>query len=101
MNKHFKLQANVPYKRLVFRETKQSASETVEQYITRLRQKAHTCEFGDTCEEQIRDQVISGCLSHNLRLKLLQKGGDLTLIQLRDIAWAMQNAEKQAGDIEG
>ena len=77
LNKHFKPQANVPYERLVFRETKQSVSETVEQYITRLRQKAHTCEFGETCEEQIRDQVISGCISHNLRLKLLQKGGDL------------------------
>ena len=63
LNKHFKPQTtNVPYERLVFRETKQSVSETVEQYITRLRQKAHTCEFGETCEEQIRDQVISGCI---------------------------------------
>jgi hypothetical protein len=101
LNKHFKPQANVSYERLVFRETKQSVSETVEQYITRLRQKAHTCEFGETCEEQIRDQVISGCISHNLRLKLLQKGGDLNLTQLRDMARAMENAEKQAGDIEG
>ena len=45
LNKHFKPQANVPYERLVFRETKQSVSETVEQYITRLRQKAHTYEI--------------------------------------------------------
>ncbi|CAB3979397.1 hypothetical protein pdam_00015502 [Paramuricea clavata] len=93
--------ANVPYERLVFRDTKQSVSETVEQYITRLRQKARTCEFGETCEEQIRDQVIIGCISHNLRPKLLQKGGDLNLTQLRDMARAMENAEKQAGDIEG
>ena len=74
LNKHFKSQANVPYERLVFRETKQSMSETTEQYVTRLRQKAHTWDFGDSCEEQIRDHVISGCVSHNLRLKLLQKG---------------------------
>ena len=101
LNKHFKPQANVPYERLVFRETKQTVSETIEQYVTRLRQKAHTCDFGDSCEEQIRDQVISGCVSHNLRLKLLQKGGELTLSQLREIARAMENAEKQAGEIEG
>ena len=78
LNKHFKPQANVLYERLVFRETKQTVSETIEQYVTRLWQKAHTCDFGDSCEEQIRDQVISGCVSHNLRLKLLQKG-ELTL----------------------
>ena len=102
LNKHFKPQAKyVLYERLVFRETKQTVSETIEQYVTRLRQKAHTCDFGDPCEEQIRDQVISGCVSHNLRLKLLQKGGELTLSQLREIARAMENAEKQAGEIEG
>ena len=101
LNKYFKPQANVPYERLVFRETKQTVSETIEQYVTRLRQKAHTCDFADSCEEQIRDQVISGCVSHNLRLKLLQKGGELTLSQLREIARAMENAEKQGGEIEG
>ena len=48
LNKHFKPQANVPYERLVFRETKQSMSETIEQYVTRLCQKAHTCDFWDS-----------------------------------------------------
>ena len=76
LNKYFKPQANVPYERLCFRETSQLANETVEQFVTRLRQKAQTCEFGDaaTVDEQIRDQVISKCLSHELRRKLLQKG---------------------------
>ena len=101
LKKHFKPQANVPYERLVFRETKQSMSETIEQYVTRLRQKAHTCDFGDSCEEQIRDQVISGCVSHNLRLKLLQKGRESTLSQVREIARVMEDAEKEAGEIEG
>ena len=58
LNKHFKPQANVPYERLVFRETKQSMSETIEQYVTRLR-------------------------------------------QVREIACAMEDAETQAGEIEG
>lgn len=65
LNKNFKPQANIPYERLVFRETKQSPSETMEQYVTRLRQKAQSCEFGSSTvvDEQIRDQVISGCVS--------------------------------------
>ena len=37
--------------------------------MTRLRQKAQSCEFEDAAavDEQIRDQVISKCLSHNIR----------------------------------
>ena len=83
LNKYFKLQANVPYER-IFSETIQLAIETVEQFVTILRQKA-TCEFGEATvvDEQIRVQVISKCLSHKLRRKLLQKGRDLTLPQLR------------------
>ena len=89
---------NVPYERLCFRETSQLANETVEQFVTRLRQKAQTCEFGDaaTVDEQIRDQVISKCLSHELRRKLFQKGRNLTLPQLREIARSMEESEKQA-----
>ena len=89
---------NVPYERLCFRETSQLANETVEQFVTRLRQKTQTREFGDaaTVDEQIRDQVISKCLSHELRRKFLQKGRNLTLPQLREIARSMEESEKQA-----
>ena len=94
---------NVPYERLCFRETSQLANETVEQFVTRLRLKTQTGEFGDaaTVDEQIRDQVISKCLSHELRRKLLQKGRNLTLPQLREIARSMEESEKQARSIEG
>ena len=73
-----------------FRETSQLAKETVEQFVTRLRQKAQTCEFGDaaTVDEQIRDQVISKCLSHELRRKLLQKDRNL-----REIVRCMEESE--------
>ena len=43
LNKYFKPQANVSYERLCFRETSQLANETVEQFVTRLRQKTQTC----------------------------------------------------------
>ena len=102
LDKYFKPQANVPYERLCFREMSQLPSETVEQFVTRLRQKAQSCEFGDAAavDEQIRDQVISKCLSHNIRRKLLEKGKILTLQQLREIARVMEDSEKQARKIE-
>ena len=62
-----------------------------------------SCEFGVAAavDEQIRDQVISKCLSHNNRRKLLRKGKILTLQQLREIACVMEDSEKQARKIEG
>ena len=103
LDKYFKPQANVPNERLCFREMSQLPSETVEQFVKRLRQKAQSCEFEDAAavDEQIRDQVISKCLSHNIRLKLLEKGKILTLQQLREIACVMEDSEKQARKIEG
>ena len=64
--------------------------------MTRSRQKAQSCEFGDAAavDEQIRDQVIRKCLSHNIRRKLLEKGKILTLQQLREIARVMEGSEK-------
>ena len=47
LDKYFKPQANVPYERLCFREMSQLPRETVEQFVTRLRQKAQSCEFED------------------------------------------------------
>ena len=40
LNKYFTPQVNVPYERFCFREMSQLPSETVEQFVTRLRQKA-------------------------------------------------------------
>ena len=69
--------------------------------MTRLRQKAKTCEFGDAnaVEEQIRDQVLNKCLSHELRLKLLRKGHaslDSATIERNCLC----ESEKQARSIE-
>ena len=83
LNKYFKPQANVPYESLCFRETSQRANETVE--------------FGDaaTMDDQIRDQVMSKCFSHELRRKLLQRGRNLTLPQLREIVRSMRNLKNR------
>ena len=99
---YFTPQVNVPFERHVFRNMEQKSNESVEQYITRLREKATTCEFDEAkVNEQIRDQVIEKCASHKLRLKLLEKGKNLTLKQVSDIARAMEQALSQASAIEG
>ena len=54
--------------------------------MTRFFQLSENCEFGTSKEEQIRDQLIDECRSHDLRKKLLAVSGKLTLQKARDIA---------------
>ena len=99
LSDYFMPQENMPYERHLFRNMTQNSDETVDQYITRLRQRVEFCKFGDQANEQIRDQVMEKCVSHHLRRKLLEKGQDLTLDQLRTIARAFESSEKQAQSI--
>ncbi|CAC5397235.1 unnamed protein product [Mytilus coruscus] len=103
LDAYFTPLSNAPYERSIFRSMIQSSSETIEQYITRLRQRADSCDFGNqnAIDERIRDQIIDKCLSHHLRRKLLEKGKTLTLANVRSIAKAMEDSERQAKSIEG
>ena len=85
LTQHFTPHSNIPYERHVFRSMSQQTSESVEQFISRLRIQAETCEFGDrvAVNEQIPDQVIDKCLSHSLRRKLLEKGRTLELDRVK------------------
>ena len=78
----------------------QLPTESVDQFITRLRERADYCEFGDAKDENIRDQVIEKCMSSCLRRKLLEKGRGLTLEQLQNTARSMEASDRQAGAIE-
>ena len=95
LGKYFSPLSNVPFECHQFR-TSQNESETVEQYIVRLRQQAETCYFGDAnaIDIQIRDQIVEKCRKHELRRNLLEKGRALTLKQVRDIARAFEDSEQ-------
>ena len=75
-------------------------SETADQFVMRLFQLLENCEHGEAKEEHLRDQLINKCRSHNLRKKLLEVGGTLTLKKAQEIARSMEAAERQAKQIE-
>ena len=81
---YFFPQVNIPFERHEFRQAKQDESETADQFVMKLFQLSEHCEFGEAKEEHIRDQLIGKCKSHNLRKKLLEAGGTLTLQKARD-----------------
>ena len=101
LDAHFLPQVNIPFERHQFREAKQEESKTADQFMTRLFQVSENCDFGTSKEEQIRDQLIDKCRSHDLRKKLLAVSGKLTLQKARDIARSMEAAESQARSIQG
>ena len=90
LNNHFKMKKNVPFERSVFRNAKQNQGESIEQYVTRLRQLAEHCEYGNEIDNNIRDQIISSCKSTKLRKRLLTEL-ELTLEKTIQIARMLED----------
>ena len=71
-------QNNVSMERPIFFIRDQKQGESVDAYVTDLKLKAKTCEFGNLKDELIRDRFISGVVSEQLR-RVLLKECNLTL----------------------
>ena len=58
LDQYFTPQVNVPYERHLFRTMTQLPTESIDQFVATLREKADCCEFGEATDENRRDQVI-------------------------------------------
>ena len=67
LDEYFIPLCNVSYERHIFGSCKQNEGEPMDSYVTRLRVLAETCDLGEGINERLRDQVIQGCFSHDLR----------------------------------
>ena len=63
---YFSMKKNVDYVVFQFRQAVQKASETVDQFATRLRKQAAHCEFSDL-ERELKSGIIQNCHSKHLR----------------------------------
>ena len=68
---YFEPQKNRRYEVYRFRQTTQAASETLDQYHTRLRTMAQTCEFQDV-DFEVEEQIIIGGSSSRIRKRALR-----------------------------
>ena len=98
LTEYFKPQQNVEYERYVFRRAQQQSSETLDQYYTRLRQLAATCDFADVAAE-IKSQIVLNGYSSRLRRRAL-RNPKLTLKELLDYGRAQETSETQASGME-
>ena len=63
---YFKPQKNVQMEIYNFRNTKQKEGQTLDEYVTELRQMSKSCEFTN-CDNEIYTQIIQHCTSNRLR----------------------------------
>lgn len=74
LNEFFEPKRNVSYERHIFRSMNQEMKERIDAFIIRLRIQADRCDFGEQIDQNIKDQITSGCQSEVLRRKILEKG---------------------------
>ena len=93
----FNPRKNTEFERYEFRNINQNHCESIDQYATRLRQKAEYCEFHDK-EAEIKSQLIQGCSSERLRRKCLE--ADKPLTELLIMARTLDISAKQAKSMQ-
>ena len=103
---YFKPAKNVIYKHYVFGCCKQEDGESIDSFVTRLREKAATCDYGALRDELIRDTIVLGITDEGTRRRLLRER-DLTLAlavetcraaELTDIGMRAMELERQHTD---
>ena len=98
LNDLYAPKVQVEYERFNFREATQLLDENLDQFVTRLKKLAATCDFADS-DSEIKSQIIQKCRSSKLRTKAL---ADVTikLDQLVQQGKAMEKAINYAKVIE-
>lgn len=99
LTQYFEPRKNISFERHKFRQACQGATESMDAFVTRLRELAKSCDFKTTAEEMIRDQIVDKCASNSLRRRFLRET-DLTLDTILEIARAGEAADLHASKIE-
>lgn len=100
LTNYFTPKHNKNFERHVFRGLNQNSSETMDQYVTRLRQQSKRCDFGDRESESIVGQIVDGCSNKKLRIKVLERGDEVSLDEVIRMAKAMEISAVQAKSFE-
>ena len=90
---------NVTFERHVFNMRNQKPGESFDSFYSDLRIKSKTCEFGTLCDSLIKDRIVCGVLSEQIRGRLL-RDGDLDLKKAIDICRASEASEAQAKSLQ-
>ena len=100
LSKYFKPVENVIAARYRFRQRGQFSGESIDGYISALRELAVPCNFGTFQSEMIRDQLVEKTNSTRLRERLLLEA-DVKLPRAIEIAKQVEQAVREAHSLAG
>lgn len=81
-----------------FNSCSQSAKESIQDYVARLRKLSSDCEYGTNLSEMIRDRLVCGVHNEAIQSKLLAET-DLTLDKAIETAVAIETAEHNTREL--
>jgi len=94
LGEHFEPRRNTIYERYMFNSSTQDTTESIEQYVNRLRKLSSTCEYGVLLDEMLRDRIVIGVHDSHIRARLLREK-DLTLQRAYDVCRSCEAAATQ------
>ena len=89
---------NLTFERHLFHTRKQGRSESINSFVTDLKNIARKCEFGDLERDLIKDRIVCGIQSDAVRKILLRETG-LTLEKALSICSSSELSEQQVKDL--
>ena len=84
LSNHFKAKKNVPSARQKLLASKPNPSETINNFVTRLKSLAEHCFYGEEEDNQVRDIVISHVTNKELKSEFYREE-NLSLFRLLEI----------------
>ncbi|CAF1025218.1 unnamed protein product, partial [Brachionus calyciflorus] len=99
LNNYFNPKRNKVFETFIFSQAKQEKSETIDQYVTRLRALSKYCEFNDA-DEEIMKQVIRTCISKELRKRFLERD-NLNLKEMLNLGRTYDSVRSQLEVFDG
>ena len=85
---------NEIYKRFVFRNTKQEEGEQFDSFLTKLKLRSKSCNYGELRDSMIRVQIVYGILNQKTQERLLREA-DLDLNRAVQVCQANEVSERQ------
>ena len=97
---HFTPKRNITYERHRFNSRVQQQGETFDSFITDVKTKAKSCEFGMLQDSLIKDRIVYGILDDRIREQLLRTA-DLTLDKAIETCQAAEQSRTQLAELAG
>lgn len=97
---YFNSKTHLTYERHKFFSRNQQTNETIDQYVTELKNQASNCEFGQLKDDLIKTRIICGILNNEVRKSILQDD-EMTLEKVVQRCRSAETANEESQSIAG